>query len=162
MRDFWRTLWMQQAGLIDASLSSFYEKSTVALSFGRIRTRLGVNNSQVFRLTLDFFPHKFATCSKPLSRDNHRKASYPRTQQHDQGAGWTHVHATRVIVKTTSLPSWPRCRQPNKGTFRGVFSFLHVNLTMAVNEYLSKYFMNWFLEYSNKKLAQLIFHYFLR
>ena len=33
---------------------------------------------------------------------------------------------------------------------------------LAVNEYLSKYFMNWFLESSNKKPAQLIFHDFLR
>ena len=33
---------------------------------------------------------------------------------------------------------------------------------LAVNEYLSKYFMNWFLEYSNKKPAQLIFHDFIR
>ena len=31
-----------------------------------------------------------------------------------------------------------------------------------VIEYLNKYFMNWFLEYSNKKPAQLIFHDFLR
>ena len=31
----------------------------------------------------DFFPRKFAACSKPPSRDNHRKASYPRTQQRD-------------------------------------------------------------------------------
>ena len=58
----------------------------VALSFGQIRTRLGVNNNfQAFRLTFDFFPHKFAACSKPLSGDNRRKASYPRMQQHDQG-----------------------------------------------------------------------------
>ena len=123
MRDFWRTLGMQQAWLIDAPLSSFHEKATVALSFGRIRTRLGVNNSQVFRLTFDFFPHEFAACSKPLSRDNHRKASYPRTQQRDQGAGWTHVHATRVVVKTTSLPSWPRYRHSNKALPR-CFYFL--------------------------------------
>ena len=59
----------------------------MSLSFGRIGTRLGVNNFQVFRLTFDFFPHKFAACSKPLNRDNYRKASYPRMQQRDQGAG---------------------------------------------------------------------------
>ena len=29
----------------------------------------------------------FAVCSKPPSRDNHRKLPYPRTQQRDQGAG---------------------------------------------------------------------------
>ena len=101
--------------LIDASLFSFHKKATVALSFGRIRTRLGVNiNFQVFRLTFDFFPHKFAACSKPLSRDNRRKASYPRTQQHDQDVRWTHVYVTRVVVETTFLPSWPRCRHSNK------------------------------------------------
>ena len=59
----------------------------------------------------DFFPRKFATCSKPPSRDNYRKASYPRTQQRDQGAGWTHDSAIRVVVKTTPLPIRPRCRQ---------------------------------------------------
>ena len=58
----------------------------------------------------DFFPRKFAACSKPPSRDNYRKASYPRTQQRDQGAGWTHNSAIRVVVKTTPLPIWPRCR----------------------------------------------------
>ena len=42
---------------------------------------------QVFRLTFDFFPYKFAACSKPQNKDNHRKASYPRTQQRDQGIG---------------------------------------------------------------------------
>ena len=42
---------------------------------------------QSFRLTFDFFPRKLATCSKPSSRDNHRKAPYPRTQLRDQGAG---------------------------------------------------------------------------
>ena len=109
--------------LIDAFLSFFHEKATVALSFGRIRARLGVNNFQVFRLTFDFFLHKFAACSKPLSRDNHRKASYPRTQQRDQGAGWTHDHAIRVVVKTTSLPCWPRCRHSNKALQR-CFYFL--------------------------------------
>ena len=40
-----------------------------------------------FRLMFDFLPRKFAACSKPPSRDNHRKASYPRTHQRDQGAG---------------------------------------------------------------------------
>ena len=35
----------------------------------------------------EFLSTKFAACSKPPSRDNHRKASYPRTQQRDQGAG---------------------------------------------------------------------------
>ena len=58
----------------------------------------------------DFFPRKFAACLKPPSRDNYRKAFYPRTQQRDQGAGWTHDPAIRVVVKTTLLPIQPRCR----------------------------------------------------
>jgi len=33
----------------------------------------------------DFLPLKFAACSKPPSRDNHRKAPYPRTQ-HETGS----------------------------------------------------------------------------
>ena len=56
----------------------------------------------------DFFPRKFVACSKPPSRDNYRKASYPRTHQRDQGAGWTHDPAIRVVVKTTTLPIRPR------------------------------------------------------
>ena len=58
----------------------------------------------------DFFLRKFAACSKPPSSDNYRKASYPRTQQRDQGAGWTHDPAIRVVVNTTPLPIRPRCR----------------------------------------------------
>ena len=30
---------------------------------------------------------EFGACTKPPSRDNRRKASYPRTQQRDQGVG---------------------------------------------------------------------------
>ena len=40
------------------------------------------------KVSVDFFellPTEFAACSKPPSRDNHRKASYPRTQGRDQG-----------------------------------------------------------------------------
>ena len=39
---------------------------------------------------VDFFEFllstEFAACSRPPGRDNHRKASYPKTQQRDQGA----------------------------------------------------------------------------
>ena len=41
-------------------------------------------------VSVDFFEilfNEFAACSKPPSRDDHREASYPRTQQHDQSAG---------------------------------------------------------------------------
>ena len=48
---------------------------------------LEVHPHPTFQLTFDFFPRKFADCSKPLSKDNHRKQSYPRTQHCDQGEG---------------------------------------------------------------------------
>ena len=35
---------------------------------------------------LEFLFTEFAVCLKPPSRDNHRKASHPRTQQCDQSA----------------------------------------------------------------------------
>ena len=38
-------------------------------------------------LTFDVFQRKFAVCSKSPSRVNHRKPSYPWTQERDQGAG---------------------------------------------------------------------------
>ena len=33
---------------------------------------------------MDILPTEFAACSKSPSRDNYRKASYPRAQQHDR------------------------------------------------------------------------------
>ena len=45
---------------------------------------------QAFRLTFNFLPIpsesnvNWKACSKPPSRDIHRKASYPRAQQRDQ------------------------------------------------------------------------------
>ena len=39
----------------------------------------------------EFLSTEFAACSKPPSRDNHSKASYPRTQQRNQGTGWTQI-----------------------------------------------------------------------
>ena len=57
---------------------------------------------------LEFLSTKFAACWKPPSQDNHRKASYPRTQQRD------HVcvpdHAIRADVKMTRIIHWPRCQ----------------------------------------------------
>ena len=55
---------------------------------GVIRTRLGVSNDP--NVPADFFEFlstEFAACSKPPSKNNHRKGSYPKTQQCDQGAG---------------------------------------------------------------------------
>ena len=43
-------------------------------------------------------------CSKPPSRDNHRKASYPRTQQRDQGAGWTQTIRSGSSLKQRLYP----------------------------------------------------------
>ena len=56
---------------------------------GGIRTCLGVSYDSI-NVSVDFFEYlfsEFAACSKPPSRDNHRKASYLRTQQYDQDAG---------------------------------------------------------------------------
>ena len=41
--------------------------------------------------SLKFLSTEFAACTKPPSRDNHRKASYPRMQQRDQGTGRTQI-----------------------------------------------------------------------
>ena len=38
---------------------------------------------------------EFAACLKPPSKDNHRKASYARTQHRDQGANWTLIMQSR-------------------------------------------------------------------
>ena len=43
------------------------------------------------KVPVDFLSTKFTACSKLPSRDNNPKASYPRTQQRDQGAGWTKI-----------------------------------------------------------------------
>jgi len=61
----------------------------MALYFGRIRMRLGVVHFRVFWLFLWLLTSEFAACSKPPSRDNHRKALYPRTQLCDEGESWT-------------------------------------------------------------------------
>ena len=42
---------------------------------------------QVFLMAFDFFPRKFAACSEPPSRDNHRKAPFPKTQKSDYMQG---------------------------------------------------------------------------
>ena len=83
----------------NASLSSYHEKATVAQSFKRIRTCLRVDIFQVFRLTFDFLPRKVGACLKTPCRDDHHKASYPRTQQRDQGAGKTQIAQSRSLWK---------------------------------------------------------------
>jgi len=62
------------------SLFSCHEKAKMALYFRQIRTRIGVVHFQGFPLILYLLTTEFAACSKPPSRDNHRKASYPRTR----------------------------------------------------------------------------------
>jgi len=63
------------------SIFIFHEKTTMALYFGRIRTRLGVVHFRVFWLFLWLLTTEFAACSKSPSRDNHHKMPYSRTQQ---------------------------------------------------------------------------------
>jgi len=84
------------------SLSSNHEKATVALYFGQICTRLGVVHFRVFCLFLWFLSTKFAACSKPPSRDNHRKASYPRTQQRVRW-GWDLKPRSRDCNHTVAI-----------------------------------------------------------
>ena len=52
---------------------------------GGIRTCLGGSDDPVD--FFEFLSTEFAAYSKLPSIDNHRKASFPRTQQRDQGAG---------------------------------------------------------------------------
>ena len=47
--------------------------------------------SNVFVVFFEFLQTEFAACSKPPNWCNHRKASYPRTLQHGQCAGWTQI-----------------------------------------------------------------------
>ena len=41
---------------------------------------------QVSVVFFEFLSIEFAACSNPLSRDNHCKAPYPKTQLHGEGA----------------------------------------------------------------------------
>ena len=47
----------------------------------------------------EFLSTEFAACSKPPSRDNHCKVSYPRTQQRDYGAGFVYCKITIKLAK---------------------------------------------------------------
>ena len=51
-----------------------------------------------------FLSTKFAAGLKPPSRDNYRKTSYPRTQQRDQGAGWTQIIRSGSLLKRRLNP----------------------------------------------------------
>jgi len=82
------------------SLTSCHGKAIVALYFGRIRTRLDVVHFRVFRLFLWLLTIELAACSKPPSRNNHRKAPYLRTQQLVRW-GWE-LNLDHAIVITRS------------------------------------------------------------
>ena len=59
-----------------------------------------------FNVLVNFFKFlstEFAACSKPPNRDNHRKASYPKTQQRDQSK-------IKVVVKSDACTTQSRCR----------------------------------------------------
>ena len=73
---------VSDAKLLDDPLTFHYQDYFV---IGGIRTCLGVSNVPVN--FFKFLSIEFAACSKPPSRDNHRKVSYPWTQQREQSAG---------------------------------------------------------------------------
>ena len=58
---------------------------------------------QAFRVTFGFFSHNFAACSKPPSRDNHRKASYPRTNNVPTVFSVSTVYMFPYLVKSIFL-----------------------------------------------------------
>ena len=50
----------------------------------------------MFLSLFDFLSTEFAACSKPASRDGHKKVSYPKTQP---GCKLNLHHAIRVVVE---------------------------------------------------------------
>ena len=71
------TLTIGRSAYFAAMTSSRLEESTPAYKFPVI---------QCFRwVSANSYLRKFADCLKPPSRENHRKASYQRGQQRDQG-----------------------------------------------------------------------------
>ena len=76
--------------------TSWSEESAPAQEFA-----LGSNVPADF---FEFLSTDCVACLKPTSQDDYRKASYPRTQQRDQGAGLNPEHAIRVVAKKTPYP----------------------------------------------------------
>ena len=92
---------MQFAPLIDSVVAHIYlpvtgQRQTLTIGrshnfycndyfvVGGIRTCFGISSDPMFQwISLNSCPLNL----KPASRDNHRKASYPRTQKRDQSAG---------------------------------------------------------------------------
>ena len=58
-----------------------------------------------------FLSIKFAACSRPLSKNDHHKASYPRTQQRDQGADWTLIMRSELSWKDQSTSCDQGCHK---------------------------------------------------
>ena len=70
---------------LSGSSSSCHKKAAVALLFlMNFQPFIGWYLSKFSY----YFWLVFATCLKQPSRDNHQKASYPKTQLSDQGVGW--------------------------------------------------------------------------
>ena len=90
--------------LIDLYLFCIYDNGGVFL-LDNTSTAQELTVFQAFRLMCDFFSRKFAAGTKPASRDNYRiKASYPRRQQCNHGAGWTAIiRSVLFIFKITCM-----------------------------------------------------------
>ena len=75
--------------------------------------RMGGDRIPGFPINVWLLPRKFAACSKQPSRDNDRKASYPRTQTTRPRCQFNlnQCITTRVVAKTTTSPFRPRCRR---------------------------------------------------
>ena len=53
-----------------------------------------------------FLSTQFAACSKPPSRGNHRKASYPRTEQRNQSGGGIQIMQSELACLLTKKYSF--------------------------------------------------------
>ena len=77
----------------------------------------------------EFLSTEFAACSKPSSRDNHRKASNPRTQQRDQSAGWTQIIQSGSSWKRRL---YPLCHAADATDIAGHTGRLRLNMPCAL------------------------------
>ena len=58
-----------------------------------------LNKNEQKQSFFQILPTAFAACSKPPSRDNHRKASYPSSQQRHQGGCRTQIMQSGSSLK---------------------------------------------------------------
>ena len=77
---------------------------------GGIHICIEVSMIQCFCGFLQILATEFAACWKLPIRDNHHKASYPRTKQCDQGASWTKIIWSGSSKKRRLLPYRSQCR----------------------------------------------------